>query len=542
MRIAFITPPPVKPSEPGLSAGAAATVLRRQGVDALWVDASIRWHRFALDPDRLTDVLQGSSAAALSPKGRLAMVRAAESLRGIVPPLARPATYANRHVYSSAVNNLENALRIAALPFDGFRLGVAMVALERPVRRLESSAALAWLAESPGPFDAYFVEELIPSLQRQGITHAAVSLTFQQQGPAAFRLARLLQEHAPSIERILGGPLVACWKAVNIPLDRGPFTSFHHVLEGTADDLAELAKRMGGANGSASLSPDSVDGPLCVPAEQACWGDYLAPVATVPAALGRGCSWRRCTFCPDHLHPAHHACAPDTLSDWLYGIAQRFPTGAMLHFTDSALPPGHLERVAEVIRVGKLPLRWHGFIRAEEAFARPGFAKHLAEGGCSMLQVGIESGSPRLLQAMGKGGSPEVSSGVLRAAASAGIRNHVYLLFGMPTESDDDREGTLQFIKRDADAIHALNPALLNLPKGSPMHRYANRFGISEILPFGQETDLSLYDDFRCGVSHPRREARVWLARRFFKDPSVREIQGGLRATFKANHLCFLDT
>ena len=57
---------------------------------------------------------------------------------------------------------------------------------------------------------------------------------------------------------------------------------------------------------------------------------------------------------------------------------------------------------------------------------------------------------------------------------------------------------------------------------------------------FGSATDLSLYSDFRCGASHPRLEARRWLAANFFKDPVVKAILGDLNAPFKENHSCFL--
>ena len=57
---------------------------------------------------------------------------------------------------------------------------------------------------------------------------------------------------------------------------------------------------------------------------------------------------------------------------------------------------------------------------------------------------------------------------------------------------------------REAEALCDLNHALLNLPKGSPMHRRPERFGITAVVPFHETTDLSLYDDFRCGVAHPR--------------------------------------
>ena len=157
-----------------------------------------------------------------------------------------------------------------------------------------------------------------------------------------------------------------------------------------------------------------------------------------------------------------------------------------------------------------------------------------------MLQFGVESGASHLLDTMGKGAPPELARQVLRATAAAGIKNHVYLLFGLPGEDDRDREATLEMIEELGDSIHAINPALLNLPRRSPMHEEPERFGITELRPFGADTDLSLYDDFRCGQSHPRLEARRWLGRRFFKSPVVKALNSQLRSPFKANHLCFL--
>lgn len=530
--MAVITPPPLKPSEPGLSGAAAATRLLSMGVDARWIDASMGWHRFALAPARL---LAGLDRARGVPDGeRRAMARVAQRQAVDPPALRRAETYRSRRVYSSAVNDLENALRLAALPHPGFRLGVAMVALERPLRRLESSATLTFLCAEPGPFDDYFVEELIPSLAAMSPARVAVSLTFQQQVPAAFRLARLLAERLPGTPRVLGGPLVACWAAVGVRLEGEPFSVFHRVVTGSDDDLRALG------------SDDDVPAPaldpavLAPPLDQAPWDHYLSPLPTVPVALGKGCYYRRCTFCPDHLHDRHRACSRDALGEWLQGVAARFPRGAMLHLTDSALPPDHLERLAEVIQRDKLPLSWHGFVRAEERFADPAFARHLAEGGCKMLQLGIESGSPSVLRRLGKGIRPEGARRALAALGGAGIMNHVYLLFGVPGETDEDREMTLELVREAGSHIHAINPALLNLPKGSPMHRHAESFGITDLVPFAADTDLSLSVDFRCGASHPRREARTWLAQRFFKDASVRRIQGELKAAFKANHLCFL--
>ncbi|HNX31229.1 MAG TPA: radical SAM protein [Holophaga sp.] len=528
-RIAFITPPLIKPAEPGLSAAAAARWLQARGVDAHAVDASIGWYRHLLEPRRLEEELRRAEAGGCS-RGLLSAFRQAArgtDLGGAA--LRRPATYLDRRVYSSAANQLVNALRLASFASGGFRLRVADVEVKD--RRPHRSEDLEAMARTPGPFDAYYLEDLIPRLAREGTTHAALSFTFLNQAFAGFRLAFLLQERLPSVLRLAGGPLMACWSAVGAPL---AFPLFDRVFPTSGEaEMEALARELGGtASGPKDvLAPDFDD---------ISWEDYLAPMPIVPVALGRGCYWRRCTFCPDYLHPAHRPGGRDALPEWLEKVAARFPEGAMLHLTDSALSPALLDQVAEGIQRRRLPLRWHGFARMEARFADPDFMRHLAEGGCAMLQWGLETASPRLLAMMDKGVSPGQARQVLRSSAAAGIKNHAYLLFGLPTESDADREETLAFVQAEAASLHDLNASLLNLPKRSPMHEAPERYGITRLSPFGADTDLSLYSDFHCGASHPRLEARHWLAARFFKDAVVKGILGDLNAPFKENHACFL--
>ena len=529
MRIAFVTPPLVKPSEPGLSAAAAARWFRLRGVDAFAVDASIGWYGRTLSAGSLEASMREADLRGYT-EGSLQAFR--QALRGGTEPLRRPATYQSRKVYSSAASQLVSALRLASVPHPGFHLRVADVEAEG--RRPHCAADIQAVAQAPTPFDAYFLEELIPRLTAEGTTHLAISLTFLHQAYAAFRLAHLVRERLPGVLRLLGGPLPACWHAVGACLEGPAFDLFDRVFpRSDPRERESLVSELGGGPYSAPelLAPDL---------EDTDWGAYFVPMPTVPVALGRGCYWRRCTFCPDYLHPAYHSGGRRALEGWLDEVAERFPGGAMLHLTDSALPPRLLERVAEIVRQRGLPLRWHGFVRLEAAFADPGLAQRLAEGGCAMLQWGLESASARLLAMMEKGVDLPQARAALRSSATAGIRNHVYLLFGLPTETEGDREATLAFVQEEQSVLHDLNASLLNLPRRSPMHADPGAFGITRLSPFGVETDLSLYDDFRCGASHPRLEARQWLGRRFFRDPAVKGIVGNLNAPFKANHSCFL--
>jgi len=289
MSIVFVTPPPVKPSEPGLSAFAAAEVVRRHGGRARAIDASLGWYRFVLDRGRLDRTLADLVASGRPQREITAFRRAIRSVTE-TRPLHKAATYRDRRVYTSAVSDLEQALRLVSAPFPGVALRVAQITVDRPGLRPESAAGIDDLSRLEGPLDAFYVDSLIPMLAAAGAQNIGISLTFQPQAPAAFRLARLLRDHLPHVRRILGGPLVACWREVGAALSGAPFDVFDEILVGTDDELERIA-RQDDADPTWQRRGPSVldDAPLSVDLDAVDWPRYFSPLPTVPAVLGRGC-------------------------------------------------------------------------------------------------------------------------------------------------------------------------------------------------------------------------------------------------------------
>ncbi len=66
--------------------------------------------------------------------------------------------------------------------------------------------------------------------------------------------------------------------------------------------------------------------------------------------------------------------------------------------------------------------------------------------GCECVQFGVESGSPRILKELGKRISPEQVKKAALAVRRAGIQLSVYLITGVPGETEEDLKETLTLL------------------------------------------------------------------------------------------------
>src|SRR3989304_5827230 len=198
---------------------------------------------------------------------------------------------------------------------------------------------------------------LLPRVERMRPRGIAISVNYRHQVLPAFELAGLLRRLLPGVPVFGGGGMFTSWRRALRTMDSAflPFDGIGFGPGGGA--LAALA-----AGAGAPAHP------------------YRAADAGGFPALVRKLSDR-------------------------YGV-QRF------HLTDNAIPVGVLRSMASS---GSLlrGLSWHGFARFERELLDPEFAASLAAAGCSMLQLGLESGSQPLLDRMGKGTRGADASGVL---------------------------------------------------------------------------------------------------------------------------------
>lgn len=164
--------------------------------------------------------------------------------------------------------------------------------------------------------------------------------------------------------------------------------------------------------------------------------------------VAHGCYWKKCSFCDvslDYIGRFEETTASAFVDKMEYLIAQTGETG--FHFVDEAAPPLALRDIAlEIIHRG-LQVTWWTNIRFEKTFTRD-LCRLLAMSGCIAVTGGLEVASDRLLALMEKGVTVKQVANVCKGFTDAGILVHAYLMYGFPTETEQETIDSLEVVRQ----------------------------------------------------------------------------------------------
>ncbi|WP_228190496.1 B12-binding domain-containing radical SAM protein [Marinomonas communis] len=164
--------------------------------------------------------------------------------------------------------------------------------------------------------------------------------------------------------------------------------------------------------------------------------------------IAHGCYWKKCSFCDvslDYIERYDYAGA-DILVDRIEQLIEE--TGQTgFHFVDEAAPPKALFALAERLIERGVVISWWGNIRFEKTFT-PEKCQLLADSGCIAVSGGLEVASDRLLKLMKKGVSVEQVARVTKGFSDAGILVHAYLMYGFPTQTEQETVDALEMVRQ----------------------------------------------------------------------------------------------
>jgi hypothetical protein len=511
--ILLIHPPAMKPAEPPLGTAVLLSHLHRNGARAEAIDANLEAYLFLLEGGRL------ASAAGEAPSTHVR--RAVRNAPVALSFLRSRAAVESFPRYAAAVRHLNGALSAHRGP--GGTERVTLGDYTREDLSEFSPADLSRLAsgEKTSIFSGYF-HALLERIGEMRPRYVAISIHYRHQVLPAFELAGLLRRRLPAAKVLGGGGMLTSWRKT-LRREGSRFSPFHAIGFGPGEEALASAAAGGLADGEPFLEggeaveflPDY--GFASLP-------EYLSPEPVLPLASSRGCYWRKCAFCPEAVAPTHSFREADAASfpALLRELSLRHGV-SRFHLTDNAIPPAVLRSMADQKKLLR-GISWHGFARFGRELLDPGFVSELAEAGCSMLQLGLESGSQDLLDRMGKGTRVEEASAILENLSRAGISSYVYVMLGFPGETRGDAERTRSFLSDHAGEIGWLNLAILNLPRDAAWPGSTGEDGAAEPAFLRGEEPLGLYRPVPARGGWGRAEARRFLRKELLGDASIREI------------------
>ncbi len=164
--------------------------------------------------------------------------------------------------------------------------------------------------------------------------------------------------------------------------------------------------------------------------------------------MAHGCYWGKCTFCDISLDyiKNYEPIAASLLVDRMEELIRQTGQNGF-HFVDEAAPPALMKALAlEIIR-RKLVVSWWANVRFEKSFTRD-LCLLLKASGCIAISGGLEVASDRLLRLINKGITVAQVARVCKHFSEAGIMVHAYLMYGFPTQTEQETIDSLEMVRQ----------------------------------------------------------------------------------------------
>ena len=283
---------------------------------------------------------------------------------------------------------------------------------------------------------------------------------------SAYRVADIAKQVNPDGHVVLGGPQatidpIAVMNHANIDLavrGEGEWTLLELVdsLENGSPgfgEIAGLAYRDGAKVRLTAPRPVTPEvGTLPWPRRNQLLGigdlpDKLLWEAVGQVQAARGCPYS-CRFCgADQVWGSKKPRwrSPEDIVDEVCHLRDTYGVRRFVMWEDTfGLKKDRVEQLSSEMAKRAPEMRWVCLVRANVVDDH--LLRTIQAGGCDEVQLGIESGSDRILKAMGKGVGLSDTRRAVQVVQEHGMRWHGFFIIGFPSETLDEMRQTLRLI------------------------------------------------------------------------------------------------
>jgi hypothetical protein len=447
LRVAVFAPPLVEPFQPSMTLPYLTAQLRTLGI--------------AADAHNLSSLFY----IWLFRRLRLESMEKYRALNSAMTVLRDEERFFDPAAYHAALATLENyAVMLAErdlLPYSLYPASRASAVADRDNYR-------ALVEAMPGTLLERFLQDYVGFTLRLDAYHViGFSATNAFQLASAFFIGRMLKEAGIPAHLIVGGHAVAvAGREVFEDLElTGCIDSV--VIDGGADVFATIcddvvrnsARRFyNSADAAAPIAAKGMfptDTPYRVVLQQDINDLYLSPDQLFSIYSALGCSYGACTFCGSNRIMAPYV--PRTISVLVDEMQQLQENYRISHFDicDNNFDPGRAAEFCDEVERRDQHFHWQCTSRVYTTLTIP-LLKRMRRDGCVLMNIGLESASDRILKIMRKGYTADHVEELLTNTEAAGMPVHLYCICSFPSETMEESEKTLGFLKRHLHRCHSV--------------------------------------------------------------------------------------
>jgi len=167
----------------------------------------------------------------------------------------------------------------------------------------------------------------------------------------------------------------------------------------------------------------------------------------MPVQTSQGCPGK-CTFC--NYEKKMHLFSPDDITDAIRKTVKKHKT-RYFYLVNLNINADKTHLMNLCYRLNGLDISWESKCRADGLDNNT--LDMLKRAGCYRLEIGLESGSTRVIEKMNKDLDINRVENVLRYAHQIGIQIFLNIIVGFPLETGKDFTDTLNFMRRNAKYI-----------------------------------------------------------------------------------------
>jgi radical SAM superfamily enzyme YgiQ (UPF0313 family) len=330
--------------------------------------------------------------------------------------------------------------------------------------------------------------------------------------PATLFAFRLTREKYPHIKTIMGGGIFSIQLTPGSP-------NLEFFMEKTKDYIDKivigpgervLLKFLQGGvpDKQRLLTPKDIGGKPSgfSPIDMWDYSDFDLRGYRYLAAQGSVSCPNRCSFCNvANFYGEYREKAPQILVEEMIKLYKKYGR-QLFHMLDALLNPIITEMAGEFIKSGTA-LYWDGYFRVDESACDIETVFLWRRAGFYRARIGVESGSQRVLDSMGKNITVDRVKKNIANLAECGIKTTVYVVIGHPGETGDDFRQTLDLVEELKNDIWEAecNPFtyFYTGQSGNDNDKWAGR----RILLYPESAkDMLLYQTWIVNGSPPREE------------------------------------